>query len=90
MLIVFVEEGFAAAVCGNCGDFEPVGGAGSRSTEIILVGFDCCVGDEDSGLAIVERKAGRVASTAKDKLRSGILVDRQHVKIFFIFSILSC
>ena len=71
------------------GDFEPVGSAGGRSTETILVVFDGCWGDGESGLAIVERKAGRQASTAKDKLRSGILLDRQHVKIFFIISILS-
>lgn len=83
------EDGFAATVCRFLGDFEPVGGARGRSTETILVGFDCCVGDGDSGLAIVELHAGRVASTAKDKLRSGILVDRQHVKILFIISILS-
>lgn len=87
---MFVGEGFAAAVWGNVGDFEPVGGARSRSTEIILAGFDCSLGDGDSGLAIVERKAERVASTAKDKLRSGILVDRQPVKILFIIYILSC
>lgn len=72
------------------GDFELVGSAGGRSTETILVGFDCCLGDGGSGLAIVERKAGRQASTAKDKLRSGILLDRQHVKILFIISIISC
>lgn len=89
-MIVLVGDGLAAAITGNFGDFEPVGGAGGRSTEIILVGFDCCLGDGDSGLAIVGRKAGRQASTAKDKLRSGILVDRQQVKILFIFSILSC
>lgn len=83
-------DGFAATVTGNFGDFEPVGSAGGRSTEIILVGLDCCLADGESGLAIVERKAGRVASTAKDKPRSGILIDRQHVKILFIISILSC
>jgi len=70
------------------GDFESVGNAGGRSTEIILVAFDGCLGDGESGLAIVPRPSGRQASTANDKLRSGILVDRQHVKILFIISIL--
>ena len=83
-------DGFAATVCRFLGDFEPVGSAGCRSTETILVGFDCCLADGGSGLAIVERKAGRQASRAKDKLRSGILLDRQHVKILFIISIISC
>ena len=77
-------DGFTATVTGNFGDFEPVGSAGCRSIETILVGFDCCLADGGSGLAIVERKAGRQASRAKDKLRSGILVDSQHVKILFI------
>ena len=72
------------------GDFELVGNAGGRSGETILVTFDGCLGDGDSGLAIVDRPNGRQASTAKDKLMSGILVDRQHVKILFIISILSC
>lgn len=83
-------DGFAAAIARFLGDFEPVGCAVARSTETILVGFDCCLGDGDSGLAIVDRPNGRQASTARDKLMSGILVDRQHVKILFIISILSC
>ena len=81
-------DGFAATVTGFLGDFEPVGSAGGRSAETILVTFDGCLGDGDSGLAI-DRPNGRQASTAKDKLMSGILVDRQHVKILFIISILS-
>lgn len=87
--MVSAGDGFAAEEAGFLGEFEPVGNAGGRSTETILVGFDCCLGDGDSGLAIVPRNAGRQASTAKDKLMSGILVDRQHVKILFIISILS-
>jgi len=70
------------------GDFESVGNAGGRSTETILVGFEGCLGDGESGLAIVPRPSGRRANTAKDTLRTGIWVERQHVKILFIISIL--
>lgn len=87
--IVSAGDGFAATVAGFFGDCEPVGSAGGRSTEIILVAFNCCLGDGESGLAIVPRKGDRQANIAKDKLRSGILVDRPHVKILFIISILS-
>ena len=87
--IVSAGDGFAATVAGFVGDFEAVGNAGGRSTETILVGFEGCLGDGEGGLAIVPRKGDRLASTAKDKLRSGILVDRPHVNILFIISILS-
>ena len=86
--IVCAGDGFAATVAGFVRDFEPIGSAGGRSTETILVAFDGCLGDGESGLAIVPRPSGRQANTAKDKLRSGILVDRQPVKFLCIISIL--
>ena len=86
--IVCAGDEFAATLARFFGDFERVGNAGGRSTETILVGFDGCLGDGEIGLAIVPRPSGRQANTAKDKLRSGILVDRQPVKFFFIISIL--
>ena len=86
--LVCAGDGFAATVAGFVRDFEPIGSAGGLSTETILVGFEGCLGDGESGLAIVPRPSGRQANTANDKLRSGIFVDRQHVKILFIISIL--
>ena len=87
--IVSTGDELAATVAGFVRDFEAVGSAGGRSTETSLVAFDGCVGDGESGLAIVARPSGRQANTAKDKLRSGIWVERPQVKILFIISILS-
>lgn len=87
--IVSAGDEFAANIAGFVGDFEAVGSAGGRSTETILVGFDCCLGDGECGLAIVARPSCRQANTANDQLRSGIWVERPQVKILFIISILS-
>lgn len=88
--MVAAGDGFAADSAGFFGYVESLGRAGDRGSETILVKFDCCLRAGESGLAIVPLHAGRQASTAKDKLLNGILLDRQHVKIFFIISILSC
>jgi hypothetical protein len=88
--MVAAGDGFAADCAGFFRYFESIGFPGDRGAETILARFDCCLGDGEGGLAIVPLHAGRQASTAKDKLLNEILVDRQHVKIFFIISILSC
>lgn len=87
--MVAAGDGFAANSAGFLGFVESLGPAGGRGAETILVRFDCCLRDGEGGLAIAPLHAGRQANTAKDKLLNGILLDRQHVKIFFIISILS-
>ena len=87
--MVAAGDGLAPDSAGFSGYFESLGFAGGRGSETILVKFDCCLRDGEIGLAIAPLHAGRQANTAKDKLLNGILLDRQHVKIFFIISILS-